>query len=98
LPTHKNSLFNYLDLHFRTKGAKLEDLDDFLNTMVTLEQTLRLSHDWAVDRIHSLCEQKDYEDAQAIQSEFSEWLNPDIPDHDIFSLSYIGDSDENRSS
>ena len=85
-------------MHFRTKGAKLEDLDDFLNTMVTLEQTLRLSHDWAVDRIHSLCEQKDYEDAQAIQSEFSEWLNPDIPDHDIFSLSYIGDSDENRSS
>jgi len=85
-------------LHFRTKGAKLEDLDDFLNTMVTLEQTLRLSHDWAVDRIHSLCEQKDYRDAQAIQSEFSEWLNPDIPDHDIFSLSYIGDSNENRSS
>lgn len=85
-------------MHFRTKGAKLEDLDDFLNTMVTLEQTLRLSHDWAVDRIHSLCEQKDYRDAQAIQSEFSEWLNPDIPDHDIFSLSYIGDSNENRSS
>ena len=66
--------------------------------METLERTLRTSHDWAVDRIHSLCEQKDYEDAQAIQSEFSEWLNPDIPDHDIFSLSYIGDSDENRSS
>ena len=54
--------------------------------MVTLEQTLRTSHDWAVDRIHSLCEQKDYEDAQAIQSEFSEWLNPDISEHDIFSF------------
>jgi hypothetical protein len=66
--------------------------------METLEQTLRTSHDWAVDRIHFLCEEKDYEDAHAIQSEFSEWLNPDIPDHDIFSLSYIGDSDENRSS
>jgi hypothetical protein len=66
--------------------------------METLEKTLRTSHDWAVDRIHFLCEEKDYEDAQAIQSEFSEWLNPDIPDHDIFSLSYIGDSDENRSS
>jgi len=66
--------------------------------MVTLEQTLRTSHDWAIDRIHSLCEQKDYEDAHAIQSEFSEWLNPDISEHDIFSLSYLGDSDENRSS
>ena len=66
--------------------------------MITLEQTLRTSHDWAVDRIHSLCEQKDYEDANAIQSEFSEWLNPDIPDHDIFSLEYIGESDESRSS
>jgi hypothetical protein len=66
--------------------------------METLEQSLRTSHDWAVDRIHFLCEEKDYEDAHAIQSEFSEWLNPDIPEHDIFSLSYIGDSDENRSS
>jgi hypothetical protein len=66
--------------------------------METLEKTLRTSHDWAVDRIHFLCEEKDYEDAHAIQSEFSEWLNPDIPDHDIFSLEYIGDSDENRSS
>jgi hypothetical protein len=56
--------------------------------MITLEQTLRTSHDWAVDRIHSLCEQKDYGDAQAIQSEFSEWLNPDIADHDIFSVTY----------
>jgi hypothetical protein len=66
--------------------------------MTILEDTLRTSHDWAIDRIHSLCEQKDYEDAHAIQSEFSEWLNPDISEHDIFSLSYIGDSDENRSS
>ena len=65
--------------------------------METLEKTLRTSHDWAVDRIHSLCEEKDYEDAQAIQSEFSEWLNPDIPEHDIFSLEFIGGSDENRS-
>ena len=65
--------------------------------MVTLEQTLRTSHDWAVDRIHSLCEQNDYEDAQAVQSEFSEWLNPDIPDHDIYSLEFIGESDESRS-
>jgi len=85
-------------LHSRTKSDKLEDLDDFLNTMVTLEQTLRTSHDWAIDRIHILTDTKNYDDAYAIQSEFSEWLNPNISDHDIFSLSYIGDSDENRSS
>jgi hypothetical protein len=59
--------------------------------MVTLEQTLRQTHDWAVDRIHTLCEQKSIDDAHAIQSEFSEWLNPDIPDHDIFSLEYINE-------
>ena len=59
--------------------------------METLEKTLRTSHDWAVDRIHYLCEEKDYEDAQAIQSEFSEWLNPEIQEHDIFSLQFIGD-------
>ncbi len=59
--------------------------------MTTLEKTLLDSHDWAIDRMHSLCEEKNYEDAQAIQSEFREWLNPDIPDHDIFSLEYIGD-------
>ena len=69
-----------------------------LNIMVTLESTLRLSHDWAIDRIHSLCEQKDYEDAHAIQSEFSEWLNPEIQEHDIFSLAYIGEENDFRSS
>ena len=58
--------------------------------MATLVETLRLTHDWAVDRIHTLCDE-DLEDAHAIQSEFSEWLNPDIDDHDVFSLEYIGD-------
>ena len=59
--------------------------------MTILEDTLRNSHDWAVDRIHFLCEEKNYEDAHAIQSEFSEWLNPDISEHDIFSLEYLGE-------
>ena len=58
--------------------------------MVTLEKTLRKSHDWAIDRIHELSNY-DIEAAHAIQSEFSEWLNPDIPDHDIYSLEYLGD-------
>lgn len=59
--------------------------------MTTLEQTLRTSHDWAVDRIHTLCENKGIEDAQAIQAEFREWMDPEIPQHDVFSLEYLGD-------
>jgi len=58
--------------------------------MVTLEETLKKTHDWAIDRIHSLCEQ-DLDDAFALQIEFSEWLDPNISDHDIYSLEYIGD-------
>ena len=61
--------------------------------METLENTLRQTHDWAVDRIHTLCE-KNIEDAHAIQSEFSEWLNPEILDHDIFSLEFIGEEND----
>jgi hypothetical protein len=57
--------------------------------MVTLEQTLRQSHDWALERINVLS-RKNVENAHAIQSEFSEWLNPDIENHDIFSLEFIG--------
>ena len=59
--------------------------------MTLLEQTLRTSHDWAVDRIHTLCENKGIEDAHAIQAEFREWMNPDISEHDVFSLEYLGD-------
>ena len=58
--------------------------------MVTLEQTLCQSHDWAVDRIHYLSE-KDIDNAHSVQQEFSEWLNPNIENHDIFSLEYVGD-------
>ena len=66
--------------------------------METLEKTLKQSHDWAIDRMHFLCETKNIEDAHAIQSEFSEWLNPDIPEHDVFSLEYIGENNDLRSS
>jgi hypothetical protein len=65
--------------------------------MVTLEETLQTTHDWAVDRIHTLCEEN-IENAHAIQSEFSEWLDPNILDHDIFSLEFIGEEDDIRSS
>ena len=65
--------------------------------MVTLEETLRQTHDWAVDRLHLLCDMETYdvlesvENAHALQAEFAEWLNPDIEDHDIYSLEYLGE-------
>jgi len=65
--------------------------------MVTLEQTLQVAHDWAIDRIHTLCEEN-IDNAHAIQSEFCEWLNPEILEHDIFSLEFIGEEDDIRSS
>ncbi len=91
MPIHKKPLFDYLELHLVEDGGRLNKDDDFLNTMVTLEVTLKQSHDWAIDRMHFLCDEKNIEDAHAIQSEFSEWLNPDILEHDVFSLEYIGD-------
>ena len=60
--------------------------------METLENALKTTHDWAIDRIHTLCEEN-IENAHAIQSEFSEWLNPNIPEHDVFSLEYIGEKE-----
>lgn len=68
--------------------------------MVTLEDTLKATHDWAVDRIHTLCEIPTYdsigtiEDAHAIRAEFYEWLDPEIEDHEIYSLEYLGDEDD----
>ena len=69
--------------------------------MVTLEDTLQKTHDWAVDRMHILCDMKTYdaydalesvENAHAIQSEFAEWLDPNTEDHEIYSLEYLGDN------
>lgn len=59
--------------------------------MKTLKETLRLSHGWAIDRIHYLSEDSDHMDARSIQQEFKEWFGPTIKDHDIFSPTFIGD-------
>ena len=85
-------------MHLKPRDGILNENNDFLNTTVTLETTLRQSHDWAIDRMHFLCEQKNIENAHAIQSEFSEWLNPNILEHDVFSLEFIGEEDDIRSS
>lgn len=59
--------------------------------MLKLHNVLRISHDWSIDRIHRLCETNNHEDAYSIQKEFEEWLDPDIEEHDVYSLEYIGD-------
>jgi len=67
--------------------------------MEILEKTLQVTHEWAVDRMHILCDMKSddvlksVEDAHAIQSEFAEWLDPNLEDHEIYSLEYLGDDD-----
>lgn len=53
--------------------------------MAILEKILRHTHDWAVDRIHYLSE-RNIDDAHAIQQEFKEWFDPNIDEHDIFSI------------
>ena len=60
--------------------------------MEILEKTLLKNHDWAIDRIHTLCE-GNIDDAYAICCEFKEWLNPEVKHHDIVSLEYIGDDE-----
>ena len=73
--------------------------------METLESTLSHIHDWAIDRIHTLCEISittmddtvvNTENAYAISAEFKEWLDPNIGDHDVYSLEFIGDDDGNH--
>ena len=74
--------------------------------MESLNDTLVEVHDWSRERIHVLCEggekeikrgldgmmkgKKMQDDAFAIFSEFEEWYDEDVEDHDIFSLAYIG--------
>lgn len=70
-------------------GDKIEKIDSIPMTLFI--KTLKNSHDWAIDRIHILCDKNKIEDAHAIQAEFKEWLNPEIEEHDVFSLEYIGD-------
>ncbi len=67
--------------------------------METLEKTLQITRDWTIDRLHTLCncETNDVlesiENAYAIRLEFAEWLDPNLEDHEIYSLEYIGDND-----
>ena len=63
--------------------------------MVNLEKTVQISHNWAIDRIHTLCQDDSddskIDDAYALTQEFDEWLEPELDEHDILSLEFIGD-------
>jgi hypothetical protein len=73
--------------------------------METLEQTLWVIRNWSIDRVHTIIDESStdvvrsdklvdaVDDAYSIQQEFAEWLNPDIDDHDVVSLEYLGDED-----
>ena len=67
--------------------------------METLENTLHNTHEWAVDRMHTLCQSpandsvECVENAHAIHCEFAEWLDPNADDHEIYSLEYLGEND-----
>tara|TARA_B100000287_G_C20316309_1_gene655942 strand:- start:359 stop:544 length:186 start_codon:yes stop_codon:yes gene_type:complete len=59
-----------------------------------LEQTLKQNHDWVLKRVHDLVDEEHEGDAYSLVQEFSEWLDMENDDHDIFSLEYIGDGSE----
>ena len=73
--------------------------------METLEQTLWVIRNWSIDRVHTIIDESStdiirsdkfveaVDDAYCFQQEFAEWLNPDIDDHDVMSLEYLGDED-----
>ena len=57
-----------------------------------LYDVLCVSHDWAIERIDQLDNEKREEDALAIELEFYEWLDPNVPHHDVVSMEYIADA------
>ena len=59
--------------------------------MVTLKQTLERTREWSIERMESV---KPIGDKDAIYKEFEEWIEMDDPDHNIFSLEFIGEGSE----
>ena len=63
--------------------------------METLDSTVKLAHDWALDRINLMSKDvESIQDAYSIFREFEEWIEPDTESHEIFSLRYIGEGSE----
>jgi len=59
--------------------------------MVTLKQTLLKTREWSIFRMRDV---KPVADKNAIYKEFEEWIEMDDPDHDIYSLEFIGEGSE----
>ena len=52
-----------------------------------MKQTLNRTREWSIFRIKEV---KPVADKNAIYKEFEEWIEMDDPDHDIYSLEFIG--------
>ncbi len=67
-------------------------------TMESLDKTLYEVHEWARMRIATLTHSSNKEinalDEKCIREEFKEWLDPDLEDHDVFSMEYIGEGSD----
>ena len=61
--------------------------------MVTLQETLNQTYEWSLNRIKKLNDQNMSEDANALRSEFGDWLDRDS-ESDVLSLEYIEDFHE----
>ena len=59
--------------------------------MVTLKQTLNRTREWSINRLESVVS---IGDKHAIYKEFEEWIEMDDPNHDIYSLEFIGKGSE----
>ena len=59
--------------------------------MVTLKQTLNRTREWSINRLESVVS---IGDKHAIYKEFEEWIEMDDPNHDIYSLEFIGEGSE----
>ena len=65
--------------------------------METLEKTLHSNRDWALKRIHILCESNNYEDVidgYAIALEYLEWFEPTYKYEDILSVQFKAKPDD----
>ena len=59
--------------------------------MVTLKQTLLKTREWSIFRMRDV---KPVADKNAIYKEFEEWIEMYDPNHDIYSLEFIGEGSE----
>ena len=59
--------------------------------METLNQTLNSVRDWSISRLNVV---EPVADKNAIYKEFEEWIEYDGEDHDVFSLTYIGEGSD----